>query len=42
MSDYKMLIGGRLEKVEGVINIVAERIDKLSLAPTTLRSRDFR
>ena len=36
-----LLIRGRLEKSEGVINVVAERIDALPLdAPT--KSRDFR
>jgi error-prone DNA polymerase len=36
-----LLIRGRLEKVEGVINVVAERIEALPLdAPT--KSRDFR
>lgn len=37
-----LVISGRLERVEGVINIVAERISALSLSPTALRSRDFR
>ena len=37
-----LVIEGRLEKVEGVINVVAERFWALPLMPTTLRSRDFR
>ena len=37
-----LLIRGRLEKVEGVINVVADRIDALSLVTGTMRSRDFR
>ena len=36
-----LLIRGRLEKNEGVINVVAERIDPLPLDATT-KSRDFR
>jgi error-prone DNA polymerase len=36
-----LLIRGRLEKSEGVINVVAERIEPLPL-DGTLRSRDFR
>lgn len=35
-----MVIRGRLERSEGVINIVAERLDPLPM-PGTLRSRDF-
>jgi error-prone DNA polymerase len=38
-----LLIDGRLERVETVINVVAERIRALSLRPgAALRSRDFR
>jgi len=37
-----LTIVGRLERVEGVVNIVAERITALTMAPTALRSRDFR
>jgi hypothetical protein len=38
-----LVIDGRLERVETVINIVAERIRPLSLDPSgALRSRDFR
>jgi error-prone DNA polymerase len=36
-----LLIRGRLEKHEGVINVVAERIDPLPLDAAT-KSRDFR
>ncbi|MDQ3573880.1 MAG: error-prone DNA polymerase [Actinomycetota bacterium] len=36
-----LLIRGRLERAEGVVNVVAERIEALDLAMTT-RSRDFR
>ncbi|MDQ2753959.1 MAG: error-prone DNA polymerase, partial [Actinomycetota bacterium] len=37
-----LVIDGRLERVETVINVVAERIRALPLSPTALRSRDFR
>ena len=37
-----LLVGGRLEKVDGVLNVVAERIEQLSLSMATTRSRDFR
>ena len=36
-----LLVRGRLEKVEGVINVVAERLDAMPLA-ATVPSRDFR
>jgi error-prone DNA polymerase len=36
-----LLVTGRVEKVEGVINLVATRIQRLDLS-TPLRSRDFR
>ncbi len=36
-----LLVRGRLEKVEGVINIVAEKLEPLPLA-ATVASRDFR
>jgi len=36
-----LLIRGRLEKVEGVINIVAEKLEPLPLA-ASVPSRDFR
>ncbi len=41
-SSPAVVIDGRLERVETVINVVVERIRPLSLSPTTLRSRDFR
>ena len=37
-----MLVRGRLEKVETVINVVADRITPLTLSAKALRSRDFR
>jgi error-prone DNA polymerase len=37
-----LLVRGRLEKVEGVMNFVAERIEPLTLTTTTPKSRDFR
>jgi error-prone DNA polymerase len=36
-----LLVRGRLEKVDGVTNVIAERIQALPVT-TTLRSRDFR
>ena len=36
-----LLVRGTLERVEGVINVVADRIEALPLAAPT-RSRDFR
>ena len=36
-----LLVRGRLERVQGVVNLVAERIDPLDLGPVP-RSRDFR
>jgi error-prone DNA polymerase len=41
-SSPAVVIDGRLERVETVINVVVERIRPLYLSPTTLRSRDFR
>jgi error-prone DNA polymerase len=42
-SSPALIIDGRLERVETVINVVAQRIRPLSLRPgTNLRSRDFR
>jgi error-prone DNA polymerase len=41
-SSPALLIKGRLERAEGVINVVAERILPLSLRMTGSRSRDFR
>ena len=37
-----LLIRGRVEKVEGVINFIAERIEPLTLSSTAPKSRDFR
>ena len=36
-----LLVRGRLERAEGVTNVIADRLDPLPLAATT-RSRDFR
>ena len=36
-----LLVRGRLERAEGVINVIAERMEALPLGATT-RSRDFR
>ncbi|HEX3539995.1 MAG TPA: error-prone DNA polymerase [Acidimicrobiales bacterium] len=41
-SEPALLIRGTVEKVDGVINLVAEHIEPLSLRTTTLKSRDFR
>ncbi len=41
-SAASLIIDGRLERAEGVTNIVVERIRALPLQPTALRSRDFR
>ncbi len=41
-SQPALRVDGRLERVEGVVNIVAERIAALVLPSTLLRSRDFR
>jgi error-prone DNA polymerase len=37
-----LLVRGRVEKVEGVINFVAEHLGPLTLSTTALKSRDFR
>jgi error-prone DNA polymerase len=38
-----LLIGGKLERAEGVTNLIAEKIEALSLStPPTTKSRDFR
>jgi error-prone DNA polymerase len=37
-----VLVRGTLEKVEGVINVVADRITPLTLSATAPKSRDFR
>ena len=41
-AEPALLIEGRLERQEGVINVLAQRIGALPLHPTALRSRDFR
>jgi error-prone DNA polymerase len=42
-SSPALLIGGRLERAEGVTNLIAEKIEALSLAtPPSAKSRDFR
>jgi error-prone DNA polymerase len=41
-SEPALLIRGTVEKVEGVINLIAEHIEPLRLAPAPLKSRDFR
>jgi error-prone DNA polymerase len=37
-----LLVRGRLERVEGATNLVAEGIQALSLSVAAARSRDFR
>jgi error-prone DNA polymerase len=37
-----LLVRGRLERVEGVTNMIAERIQPLPLATQSVKSRDFR
>jgi error-prone DNA polymerase len=41
-SQPALIIDGRVEREETVINVVVERIRALSLPATALRSRDFR
>jgi error-prone DNA polymerase len=41
-SSAALIVAGRLERVEGVVNIIAEHIDALPLGASALRSRDFR
>jgi error-prone DNA polymerase len=41
-SEPALLVDGKLERVEGVVNVVAERIASLSLEVGSIRSRDFR
>src|SRR5688500_11576228 len=41
-SSPALLVRGRLEKAEGVLNVVAERLEPLSLSVQGSRSRDFR
>ena len=37
-----LVVAGRLESVQGVINIVAERVEALDLGAPTISSRDLR
>jgi error-prone DNA polymerase len=37
-----LLIRGTVEKVDGVINLIAEHIEPLVLSTAALKSRDFR
>jgi error-prone DNA polymerase len=37
-----LLVRGRLEATEGVVNVVAERLEPLPLPVQAARSRDFR
>jgi error-prone DNA polymerase len=41
-SSPALLVRGRLEKAEGVLNVVAERLEPLPLSLSGTRSRDFR
>ena len=41
-SSPALLIRGRLERAEGVTNLIAERIEPLSLSAAPAKSRDFR
>jgi error-prone DNA polymerase len=41
-SSPALLIRGRLERAEGVTNLIAERIEPLSLSAPPAKSRDFR
>jgi len=41
-SSPALLIRGKLERAEGVTNLIAEKIEPLSLAAPTTKSRDFR
>jgi error-prone DNA polymerase len=41
-SSPALVVRGRLERAEGVTNLVAERIDALPLPVAGTRSRDFR
>jgi error-prone DNA polymerase len=42
-SSPALLIRGKLERAEGVTNLIAEKIEPLSLStPPTTKSRDFR
>jgi error-prone DNA polymerase len=37
-----LLIRGRLERADGVVNVIADRIEALPLSLSSARSRDFR
>jgi len=41
LSAPALLVRGRLEKVEGVVNVIADKLEALPLG-TPARSRDFR
>jgi error-prone DNA polymerase len=42
-SSPALLVRGKLERVDGVVNVIADKITELSLHPgSALRSRDFR
>ena len=41
-SSAALLIRGKLERAEGVTNLIAEKIEPLSLSASTTKSRDFR
>ncbi|MDQ3758292.1 MAG: error-prone DNA polymerase, partial [Actinomycetota bacterium] len=41
-SSPALLVRGRLEKSEGVLNVVADRLEPLPLSLSGTRSRDFR
>jgi error-prone DNA polymerase len=41
-SSPALLVRGRLERAEGVTNLIAEGIEPLSLSVAPARSRDFR
>jgi error-prone DNA polymerase len=41
-SSPALLVRGRLERAEGAVNVVAERLEPLPLATASPKSRDFR
>jgi hypothetical protein len=41
-SSPALLVRGRLERAEGVTNVIAEHIDPFPIKASSLRSRDFR
>jgi error-prone DNA polymerase len=41
-AEPALVIRGTVEKVDGVINLIAEHIEPLSLSTATIKSRDFR